>query len=69
MKGWKDVILCGFCLKEMKGFCCFGREDEEDEGIGVICVFKWGNSYRFLVSGFWEWKGGQRGVFIGVREV
>ena len=42
----------------MKNFCYFGRGNEEDEGIGVV-----------FVSGFYEWLGGQKGVYIGVREV
>ena len=51
----------------MKNFYCFGRENEEDEKIGVFCVlvkFVW-----VFVSGFYEWLGGQKGVYIGVREV
>ena len=40
MEGKRGVIRLGFCGEEMKNFCCFGRKNEEDEGIGVVCVFK-----------------------------
>ena len=40
MEGERGVFRLGFCGEEMKNFCCFGRENEEDEGIGVVCMFK-----------------------------
>ena len=33
------VIRLGFYGEDMKIFYCFGRENEEDEGIGVAYVF------------------------------
>ena len=30
----------GFWGEKMKNFCCFGRENEKDERIGVGCVIK-----------------------------
>ena len=40
MEGYKGVIRLEFCGEEIKNFCCFGRENEEDKEIGVVCVFK-----------------------------
>ena len=39
IEGGEGVGWLGFCRgEEMKSFCCFERENEEDEWIGVMCI-------------------------------
>ena len=40
MEEKRGVIRLGFCGEKMKNFYCFRRENEEDEGIGIVYVFK-----------------------------